>query len=398
MDEIPAVAPDEDYKALFDLAPCGFLSMTVDGLIVTVNQTMLDWIGYERDELVGRLTFADLLTAGGRIYHETHYAPTLKMQGSAREIALDIVCADGRRLPALVNSTLDVDEEGGACRIRTAVFDATERRSYERELLAAKRRAEESEVHASLLSRTLQQTLIPPEIPHIPGLDVAAVYRPAGDGEEIGGDFYDVFQIGVDDWMVAIGDVQGKGANAAVVTALARFTIRAAAVEHVQPSDVLHVVNDVLLRYETDRLCTAVVLRCRRRHEGWSLTVSCAGHPLPMLATAGSPAVDVGRPGTILGFFEQVAFHDVEIALDHTSTLLAYTDGVSEARRGREYFGEQRIRDLVVDVDCSAADVAGALVEEVLDFQGDRPRDDIAIIAIRLHGDHPDVQRSGVQR
>ncbi len=104
------------------------------------------------------------------------------------------------------------------------MFDATERRSYERELLAAKRRAEESEVHASLLSRTLQQTLIPPEIPHIPGLDVAAVYRPAGDGEEIGGDFYDVFQIGVDDWMVAIGDVQGKGANAAVVTALARVS------------------------------------------------------------------------------------------------------------------------------------------------------------------------------
>ena len=164
-----------------------------------------------------------------------------------------------------MNSTLDVDADGGACRIRTAVFDATERRSYERELLAAKRRAEESEVHARLLSRTLQQTLIPPAMPHIPGFDVAAVYRPAGDGEEIGGDFYDVFQIGVDDWMVAIGDVQGKGANAAVVTALARFTIRAAAVEHVQPSDVLHVVNDVLLRYETDRLCTAVVLRCRRR-------------------------------------------------------------------------------------------------------------------------------------
>ena len=99
---------------------------------------------------------------------------------------------------------------------------------------------------------------------------------------------------------------------------------------------------------------------------------------------AGSPAVDVGRPGTILGFFEQVAFHDVEIALDDTATLLVYTDGVSEARRGREYFGEQRIRDLVGNVEGSAADIAGALVAEVLEFQGDRPRDDIAIIAIRL--------------
>ena len=84
-----------------------------------------------------------------------------------------------------------------------------------------------------LLARTLQQTLIPPALPHDPGLDVAAVYRPAGDGDEIGGDFYDVFQIGVDDWVVAVGDVQGKGVDAAVVTALARYTIRAAAVEHV---------------------------------------------------------------------------------------------------------------------------------------------------------------------
>src|SRR5688572_33178999 len=95
-----------DAEELYDRAPCGYLTTAPDGTIVKVNQTFLAWTGYRRDELVGRRCLSDLLTPGGRIYHETHYSPMLQMQGSVREIALEIVTAEGKRIPALINSVL----------------------------------------------------------------------------------------------------------------------------------------------------------------------------------------------------------------------------------------------------------------------------------------------------
>src|SRR5918993_556638 len=259
----------------YEHAACGLLTTGADGTILSVNQTLLAWIGAQRDELVGRRTFSDLLTGGGRIYHETHYAPLLAMQGSAREIAFDLLGSGGRRLSVLVNARAEVVD--GDRVIHVAVFDATERRMYERELLAAKERAERSEAQSQVLARTLQETLLPHRLPTIPGLDVAGVYLAAGAGHEIGGDFYDVFQVRPDDWIIALGDVEGKGVDAAVVTALVRYSIRAAAVEH-EPSGVLRIVNEILLRDDTPRFCTAVVLRCRRNRGNWRITISCRGH------------------------------------------------------------------------------------------------------------------------
>ena len=158
----------DDPEQLYDRAPCGYLTTTPDGLIAKVNQTFLTLTGYDQGDLVGRRRFVDLLTAGGRIYHETHYAPMLQMHGTAREIALDVVCADGRRLPVLVNSVLERDVLGLPTVVRTAVFDASQRREYERELLRAKQRAEASEVHARKLAQTLQQSFIPPDAPADP--------------------------------------------------------------------------------------------------------------------------------------------------------------------------------------------------------------------------------------
>ena len=140
---------DDDPTALYERAPCGYLSSTPDGTIVKVNQTFLTLTGYQRSDLVGRRTFAELLSPGGRIYHETHYAPMLRMHGTAREIALDIVRADGDRLPVLVNAVLERDVDGAPVVVRTAVFDATDRRRYEQELLLAKERAEASEARAT---------------------------------------------------------------------------------------------------------------------------------------------------------------------------------------------------------------------------------------------------------
>jgi PAS domain S-box-containing protein len=130
----------EQAEDLLDNAPCGYLSAAPDGTLVGVNATFLRWTGYRREELVGVKRFQDLLTAGGRIYHETHYAPMLRMQGTVRELALDIVGANGDRLPVLVNSVLVKDAHGAPQVVRTTIFDATERKLYERELLAARNR------------------------------------------------------------------------------------------------------------------------------------------------------------------------------------------------------------------------------------------------------------------
>jgi phosphoserine phosphatase RsbU/P len=132
LDAFLGALADDDPEQLYDRAPCGYLSTAPDGLILKVNQTFLGLTGYARGDLVGHRRFVDLLTVGGRIYHETHYAPMLQMQGTAREIALDLVCGDGRRLPVLVNSVLEYDEAGAPRVVRTAIFDATHRREYER--------------------------------------------------------------------------------------------------------------------------------------------------------------------------------------------------------------------------------------------------------------------------
>jgi sigma-B regulation protein RsbU (phosphoserine phosphatase) len=371
----------DDAETLYDRAPCGYLSTMPDGLIVKTNSTFLTLTGYEADDLVGRRRFSELLTAGGRIYHETHYAPMLQMQGSAREIALDIVRADGSRLPVLVNSVLETDETGAPSVIRTALFDATDRREYERELLRDKQRAEESELRATALARTLQQTLIPPVPPRVPNLDVAAVYRPAGAGEEVGGDFYDVFQTGPD-WVVAIGDVCGKGAEAAVVTALVRYTIRAAAARLRSPAAMLADVNEVLLRHETERFCTAAVLRLRREAEGWEVTLAAGGHPLPLYLPADSLSASFGVPGSLLGVLEDASFTDARLMLSRGDSVVLYTDGVTEGRRGDEMFGDGRLVESLERHGPDAQGLAQGLLTDVLDFQEGDARDDIAVVAL----------------
>lgn len=384
LDEFYAALLDDDPTALYDKAPCGYLSTTADGTIVKVNQTFLTLSGYSREDLVGRKRFSDLLTVGGRIYHETHYAPMLRMQGTAREIALDIVRSDGKKLPVLVNSVLETDPSGTPLVVRAAIFEATDRREYERELLRAKERAEASEERATVLARTLQQTLIPPSPPDIPGLDISAAYRPAGSGDEVGGDFYDVFQIGPGDWVAAIGDVCGKGVEAAVVTALARHTIRAAAVHQHRPSEILATLNAVLLQHETSRFCTVTVVRLRQQEDSWMATICSAGHPPPIHCCPGTTPSPTGSSGTLLGVISDVDLDDHDVELLPEQTLLLYTDGVTEARSGTEFFGEDRLASVVATEFDSADALVDAALQAVLEFQSGNARDDVALVGIRV--------------
>ena len=373
----------DDAARPFDLAPCGYLSTRPDGVIVTVNQTFLDWTGLVREEVVGR-RFVDLLTVGGRIYHETHYAPMLALHGSAREIALDVVRADRTPLPVLVNSALERDAQDRPVVVRVALFDATERRGYERELLRAKRRAEESETRAVALARTLQRTLVPPTPPAIPGLEVAAAYRPAGDGNEVGGDFYDVFQIAEDDWVVVLGDVSGKGVEAAVLTSLIRYTVRATTVPARDPSTALQALNEVMLAHDTEHFCTLVLCRLTREHAGWRLLTSSAGHPPTLLWPAGAAPAPLGEPGYVVGAFEEAVFSTADVLLCPGDAVVLYTDGVTEARHGGAFFGADRLLSRLEAHGPSPASITGGVLADVLRFQHDDPRDDIAVLALRV--------------
>jgi sigma-B regulation protein RsbU (phosphoserine phosphatase) len=375
---------DDNAEDLYENAPCGYLSTLLDGTIVKVNATFERWTGYARADLVGQRTFASLLSAGGRIFHETHYAPLLRMQGRAREIAMDVVCVDGTRLPVLVNAVVKDGPSGEPALVRTALFDATERRRYELELVEARRRAEQSEARARLLTTTLQESLVPPSAPEIPGLDVVAAYRPAGSGVDLGGDFSDVFEMPGGSWAIVIGDVRGKGVEAATVAALARHTLRAAAMRTSRPRLALQTLHQTLESEGAERFCTAVFARIRAWHRHTHrLVVASGGHPLPLRATATGEVVPLGAHGSLLGVLDHPALTDTAVELDPGDVVVFYTDGVPEGRRGRDFYGEERLVEQVRALrPRGAAAVAEGIVDDVVSFQGGLPRDDIALVVV----------------
>ena len=375
---------DDDPEELYETAPCGYVSTTPSGMITKANRTFLAWTGYAADELVHTFRFQGLLAVGDRIFYETHFAPSLVMQGSVREIAVDLVCRSGVRLPVLVNAVAKMDESGAPVALRIAVFDARERRAYERELLAARRAAEDAADEARALAETLQQTLLPPSLPTVPGVDVAGSYRPAGDGSVVGGDFYDLFQIDERSWGMALGDVCGKGASAAVVTALARSTIRAEAVREDRPSAVLRGLHEVLFRSDGRSFCTALFGMLRPTDDGIELRLSAGGHHLPLLARPDGSVDEVGRSGALLGMLGPPRLHDVEQVLAPGDVLVLYTDGVTEARNGEEFFGEERLRSTVVaHRHRTAQELADTIADTAVAFQDGMTRDDIAVLVVR---------------
>jgi PAS domain S-box-containing protein len=154
----PESVPEESAEELYETAPCGYLSTTPEGRIIRVNRTFLEWMGYEHRQLTGGLRFLDLLTVGGKIFYETHFALLLRLHGHVDEIALDLECPDGRVIPTLVSARQKRNAAGEPVLNRLTVFNATERKRYERELLKARKRAEESVAELSRVNAELAQS------------------------------------------------------------------------------------------------------------------------------------------------------------------------------------------------------------------------------------------------
>ncbi len=366
-----------DAADLFDNAPCGYVELAPDGTIISANARFAMIVGRPAHDIIGT-EFTTFLSVGDRIYHETHYRPALQMHGEVHEIAFDLVRPDGGTTPVLVSSNLGGSADGPT--IRTVVFEARERRSYEQELLIARQEAERAEARSSELAHTLQQTFIPPAPPVIDGLDVAAEYRPAGDGSEVGGDFYDVFQIDNEEWVIVLGDVVGKGVEAAAVTTLVTHSLRAVAMQTKSPSAMLTLLNRALITAERDRFCTAVVARLLRQDDQWLGTVSVGGHPLPILRNRHGAVRGVGAPGPLVGAFEEARFEDDGFVMRDHDSITLFTDGVTEARRGADWYGDERLSQIVSTLPDSR-NVPREVLLDVMQFQGPAARDDIAILS-----------------
>jgi len=239
----------------------------------------------------------------------------------------------------------------------------------------------------SYIARTLQQSLLPVELPDIPGVETAARFRPTGEGNEVGGDFYDIFETGNRGWAVVMGDVCGKGPDAAAVTALARYTLRAAAMRERLPSRALGVLNEALLRQRDDRrFCTVAYAYLEMLDRGARAGISTGGHPLPLLLRADGNVEPVGAPGTLLGVFEDPDLEDQAVTLEPGDALVFYTDGVIESRMASNgVLDERRLAELVATCAGSGADAIAAKVEEAAVLSQDgRPKDDIAVLVLRV--------------
>ena len=222
-------------------------------------------------------------------------------------------------------------------------------------------------------------------LPEVPGADAGALYQAAGEVHEVGGDFYDLFATTEDHWFAVIGDVCGKGAEAAAVTALTRYTIRAAAARRHSPAAILRWVNEVMLRESSTRFCTVAIAHLDRTQGGSRLTVAVGGHPAPVIVRADGRIEELDAQGTLLGLVDDPNLADVSTELEPGDTLLLYTDGVTEAAAPRRVWTPEDL----IGVAAGASDAtAQGLVDHVADaalsgLEGP-PRDDVAMLALRI--------------
>ncbi|HEY3764702.1 MAG TPA: PP2C family protein-serine/threonine phosphatase, partial [Gaiellales bacterium] len=239
------------------------------------------------------------------------------------------------------------------------------------------------------IARTLQRSLLPLRLPDLPGVEFAPRYRAAGKRNMVGGDFYDLWAIGEEGrFGIAIGDVCGKGAAAAALTALARHTVRTASLtipDH-RPAEVLRALNDAVIRRAGNgQFCTVAHAYATPIDGGFVVTLASGGHPLPFIIRADGSVEQPGRPGTLLGILPEIRVFEHRTVLRPGDTIVMWTDGVSDRRGDGELFGEDRLRAvLVANAGRSPDEIADAIEAAVVGFSESDPQDDIAIVVARI--------------
>jgi PAS domain S-box-containing protein len=360
-------------EKLLEDAPCGYLTTSPDGTIAWMNRTFERWTGLRREDVVGVRRFADLLTPGGQIYHETHYAPLLQMQGAVRAIAFEIVRADGTKLSALVNAVL----ADGA--VRVVVMDATDRRRYEEELLQARRREQDValELQRSLLAGALQAG---------EGVEIGVAYRPAEKGLEVGGDWYDAFWLEPNERIgLVVGDVVGRGLTAATTMGQMRSALRALASTGFEPGALLEALSEFSHRHGVGQMATVAYAEVDVRTR--EVRYACAGHPPPALMAPGeAPRLAwEGRSTPLDAHIDWDERPEGVLDLAPGSTLVLYTDGLIERSDRPLNTGFDALLEALAEHDDAApAVLATALTEGLVPAHG--RADDVCVLALRVGG------------
>ena len=235
------------------------------------------------------------------------------------------------------------------------------------------------------IAHALQVELLPAQIPKLPHLEVATRYRAAGELNEVGGDFYDVFLGEADHWIVVVGDVAGKGAEAAAITALARYTLRAASLQTSDPVELLQTLNSALITQRGGgEFCTVCLAVVEPSETGAAIRFALGGHPPPLVLRADGETELPGEPGSLLGILSDPTLFESTTELRSGDAVLLYTDGVIEAGRPVELLGEEGLAmNLAARAPRTAEEVVEAAEEAAIEAQGGPPRDDIALVALR---------------
>jgi hypothetical protein len=248
---------------------------------------------------------------------------------------------------------------------------------------------ENARVHGARahIATTLQRSLLPPRLPAVPGMTVAARFRAAGEASDVGGDFYDLFPV-EGAWMVVMGDVTGKGPEAASITSLARYTMRTAAVYEASPSGVFERLNAALV-VDPDRrqICTVVAARIVPAPDGSAVvTAACGGHPAPFRLHGGR-AEPVAVSGPLLGAFETGRWPETVVRLGPGESLVLYTDGVTDTRGADGRFGADRLAHVLAGAtDLESDEIANRVDAALLAFEEGPQRDDVALLVLQATG------------
>ncbi|MEU0393446.1 SpoIIE family protein phosphatase [Streptomyces sp. NPDC006208] len=241
------------------------------------------------------------------------------------------------------------------------------------------------------ISQSLQRSLLPPELPQIPGVEVEVIYRAAGEGNEVGGDFYDLFPIRDGAYGFAIGDVCGTGPEAAAVTGLARHALRLLAREGFGGPAVLERLNAAILdEGARSRFLTLLYGELWPQADGSAmLKVVCAGHPLPLRLRQDGTVVPAAEPQPLLGVMDDLELYEQTVTLDPGDVLLCVTDGVTERREGTRMLGDDGLADVLTTcTGLTAGAVAARVLRAVERFAAEPASDDMAILAMRVPEPH----------